>query len=61
MPAYEEELFGPAAALIKVKDEEEGIKVANATNFGLGAAVFTSNVENGEELLKKNLMQDAVL
>ncbi|HKI79910.1 MAG TPA: NAD-dependent succinate-semialdehyde dehydrogenase [Ignavibacteriaceae bacterium] len=55
MPAYEEELFGPVAALIKVKDEEEAIKVANDSSFGLGAAVFTKNKSRGEEIAKKYL------
>ena len=41
MPAYEEELFGPVAAIIPVKDEEAAIRVANDSVFGLGAAVFT--------------------
>ena len=40
MPAYDEELFGPVAAIIPVKDEEEAIRVANDSRFGLGAAVF---------------------
>ena len=55
MPAYDEELFGPVAALIKVKDEEEGIKVANDTIFGLGAAVFTKDAKRGEEIARKGL------
>lgn len=55
MPAYDEELFGPVAALIKVKDEEEGIEIANDTNFGLGAAVFTKDVKRGEEIAAKKL------
>lgn len=55
MPAYDEELFGPVAALIKVKDEHEGIKIANDTSFGLGAAVFTSNLEKGERIAKEEL------
>jgi succinate-semialdehyde dehydrogenase/glutarate-semialdehyde dehydrogenase len=53
MPAYEEELFGPVAALIKVKSEETGIKVANDTSFGLGAAVFTSDSKRGEKIAKE--------
>lgn len=48
MPAYEEELFGPVAAIIPVADEDEAITVANDTVFGLGAAVFTSDIERGE-------------
>lgn len=55
MPAYEEELFGPVAAIIKVKDEEEAIKVANDTNFGLGAAVFSRNEKRAEEIAATKL------
>ncbi len=55
MPAYEEELFGPVAALIKVKDEEEAIQTANDTNFGLGAAVFSKNEERAEEIAANKL------
>ena len=55
MPAYDEELFGPVAALIKVKDENEAIEVANDSVFGLGAAVFTKNVERGEKIAKEKL------
>ncbi|MCH2448948.1 MAG: NAD-dependent succinate-semialdehyde dehydrogenase [Gracilimonas sp.] len=50
MPAYEEELFGPVAAIIKVKDEAEAIEVANDTNFGLGAAVFSKDEKRAEEI-----------
>jgi succinate-semialdehyde dehydrogenase/glutarate-semialdehyde dehydrogenase len=55
MPAYDEELFGPVAALIKVKDEEEGIAVANDTIFGLGAAVFTKDKKRGERIAAKKI------
>ncbi|HXO40610.1 MAG TPA: NAD-dependent succinate-semialdehyde dehydrogenase, partial [Thermoanaerobaculia bacterium] len=48
MPAYEEELFGPVAALIAVDSEEEAIRVANDSIFGLGAAVFTRDARRGE-------------
>jgi succinate-semialdehyde dehydrogenase/glutarate-semialdehyde dehydrogenase len=50
MPAYDEELFGPVAAIIPAKDENEAIKIANDTKFGLGAAVFTSNIEKGKNI-----------
>jgi succinate-semialdehyde dehydrogenase/glutarate-semialdehyde dehydrogenase len=55
MAAYEEELFGPVAAVLPVADEEEAIRVANDTAFGLGAAVFTQNVAKGEEIAAKRL------
>jgi succinate-semialdehyde dehydrogenase/glutarate-semialdehyde dehydrogenase len=50
MPAYHEELFGPVAAIIGAKDEAEAISIANDSIFGLGAAVFTSDTQHGEEL-----------
>ncbi|MCK4653586.1 MAG: NAD-dependent succinate-semialdehyde dehydrogenase [Candidatus Cloacimonetes bacterium] len=50
MPAYDEELFGPVAAIITAKDENEAIEIANDTIFGLGAAVFTSNIEKGKNI-----------
>lgn len=55
MPAYNEELFGPAAALILAEDEEEGIKIANDSSFGLGAAVFTNDLEKGKRIAEKRL------
>jgi succinate-semialdehyde dehydrogenase/glutarate-semialdehyde dehydrogenase len=48
MPAYDEETFGPVAAVITVKDESEAIEVANDTAFGLGAAVFSQDVRRAE-------------
>lgn len=55
MPAYEEELFGPVAAIISAEDEEEAIQIANDTLFGLGAAVFTTDLKRGEEIASKRL------
>ena len=55
MPAYCEELFGPVATIIPVEDEEEAIHVANDTVFGLGAAVFTRDLERGEEIATHRL------
>ncbi len=55
MPAYDEELFGPVASIIGVADEEEAIRVANDTPFGLGGAVFTSDRERGERLAVEEL------
>ena len=55
MPAYAEELFGPVAAVIPVDDEAEALRVANDTEFGLGAAVFTGDRKRGEEIATKQL------
>lgn len=55
MPAYDEELFGPVASVIRVKDEAEAIKVANDTEFGLGAAIFTRDLKKGENIAEKQL------
>jgi len=55
MPAYDEEVFGPVAALIFVPDEEEAIRVANDSPFGLGAAVFTRDLARGEEIAARRL------
>lgn len=55
MPAYDEELFGPVAALIKAKDEPEAIEIANDSIFGLGAALFTRDKKRGEMIAKEKL------
>lgn len=52
-PAYDEELFGPVASVIKVKDEPEAIRIANDTPFGLGAAIFTGNTEAAERIAQE--------
>jgi succinate-semialdehyde dehydrogenase/glutarate-semialdehyde dehydrogenase len=52
-PAYEEELFGPVAAIISVSDENEAVRVANGSSFGLGAAVFTKDARRGEAIARK--------
>ncbi len=53
MPAYNQEVFGPVAAVIKVKDEKEAIKVANDTEFGLGASLWTNNIDKAKLLVQK--------
>jgi succinate-semialdehyde dehydrogenase/glutarate-semialdehyde dehydrogenase len=55
MPVYEEEIFGPVAAVIPVKNEKEAVKVANDSSFGLGAAVFTRDTERGERIAANHL------
>ncbi|MFH1321385.1 MAG: NAD-dependent succinate-semialdehyde dehydrogenase [Bacteroidota bacterium] len=53
MPVYNEEVFGPVAAIITVREEEEAIRVANDTKFGLGAAIWTADIEKGERLARR--------
>ncbi|WP_299820357.1 NAD-dependent succinate-semialdehyde dehydrogenase [uncultured Pontibacter sp.] len=53
MPAYEEEMFGPVAAVMVVKDEDEAIKIANDSRFGLGGAVWTQDKERGLRVARK--------
>jgi len=53
MPAYHEEMFGPVAAFIVVKDMNEAIKIANDSDFGLGGSVWTENTALGIEVAKK--------
>ena len=48
-----QETFGPIAAIIKVKDEKEAIKVANDTEYGLGGSIWTGDVEKGKKLAGK--------
>ena len=55
MPAYHEELFGPVAVLFRVNSDEEAVRIANDTVFGLGAGIFTSNLEKGKLLAEKGL------
>jgi succinate-semialdehyde dehydrogenase/glutarate-semialdehyde dehydrogenase len=52
MPAYDEELFGPVAAIVKAKDEHDAVRIANDSIFGLGASVFTKDAARGERLAR---------
>ncbi len=44
-PAYDDELFGPVASLIKAKDNEDAMRIANDSRFGLGGGIFSKNEE----------------
>ena len=53
MPAYEEELFGPVASILRVRDEAEAVRVANDTAFGLGGSVWTGDRERGNRVARQ--------
>ncbi|SER55390.1 succinate-semialdehyde dehydrogenase / glutarate-semialdehyde dehydrogenase [Nitrosomonas sp. Nm51] len=53
MPAFDEELFGPVAAFVRVRDVEEAIALANQSQFGLGASIWTKDITQGEAAAKK--------
>jgi len=53
MPAYEEELFGPVASILRVADEAEAVRVANDTTFGLGGSVWTGDPARGEKVARQ--------
>ncbi len=50
MAAFDEETFGPVAALIRAADEEHAVELANKSEFGLGASIWTSDPERGEAM-----------
>jgi succinate-semialdehyde dehydrogenase/glutarate-semialdehyde dehydrogenase len=50
MPAYDEEIFGPVAAVIPAKDIEDAVRIANDSEFGLGGGVFTRDLALGERI-----------
>ena len=53
MPAFDEEVFGPAAAVIRVPDETQALRVANASRYGLGASVWSTDPARGERLARE--------
>jgi succinate-semialdehyde dehydrogenase/glutarate-semialdehyde dehydrogenase len=55
MPAFDEELFGPVASIIVAEDETAALEFANNSQFGLGGAVFTQNLERGERIAATQL------
>jgi len=59
MAAYHEETFGPVAAVISAKDVDDAVRIANDTEFGLGAAVFTTDLDKGEEIAREHLQAGA--
>lgn len=59
MAVYAEETFGPVAAVISATDLDDAVRIANDTEFGLGAAIFTSDVALGEAVARDRLQAGA--
>jgi succinate-semialdehyde dehydrogenase/glutarate-semialdehyde dehydrogenase len=55
MPAHDEEVFGPVAAIIEAKDEADAIRIANDSEFGLGSGVLTGDLKRGERIAVEEL------
>ena len=55
MPAFDEETFGPVAAIVPARTETEAIQCANESPYGLGAAVFTRDAARGERIAAEAL------
>ncbi len=55
MPAFDEELFGPVAAIVPATDEDDALRLANQSEYGLGAAVFTGDSDHGERIAARLL------
>lgn len=53
-PAYDDELFGPVASLIKAKDEKDAMRIANDSRFGLGGGIFSQDIAKATELAEKH-------
>ena len=54
-PAHDEEVFGPVAAIIAAEDEADAIRIANASEYGLGSGVLTGDVDRGRRIAAEEL------
>ena len=55
MVAFDEEIFGPVFSITRAKNEKEAIELANLSEYGLGASIFTQNIKKAEEIAKLKL------
>ena len=52
MPAYDDELFGPVASVIRAKDDEDAMRIANDSRYGLGGGIFTKDEDKAVRLAR---------
>ncbi len=55
MPAFDEEIFGPIFSIIEARDNDHAINLANNSKYGLGAAVFTSDIDKGRKIAEEKI------
>lgn len=55
MPAFDEELFGPVASIITVESDDEAVDLANQSQYGLGAAIFSKNTKQAVDIARNDL------
>ena len=55
MPAFDEEIFGPVFSIIEAYDNDNAVDLANNSKYGLGAAVFTSDIKKGKKIATEKL------
>ncbi len=61
MVAYHQELFGPVASVIKVKDLEQAVQVANDSDFGLGGGIFSQDIELATKVAREQVDTGAIV
>ncbi|MDX1538236.1 NAD-dependent succinate-semialdehyde dehydrogenase [Arsukibacterium sp.] len=54
MPAYDDEIFGPVASIIRARDDEDAMRLANESRYGLGGGIFSKNEEYALRLARDN-------
>jgi len=59
MPAFDKEIFGPVFTVIVAENDDDAIRLANKTEFGLGSAIFTNDIKKGEEIAKERMQSGA--
>ena len=52
MPAYDDEIFGPVASVIRAKDDEDAMRLANDSRYGLGGGIFTKDEDRALKLAR---------